>query len=191
MNLLKMNYWFGSFFLVLFALCSNQQNPVNDMSTTDFYDLSILSLEETDTIHFSDFKGKKVLLVNVASRCGFTYQYADLQKLHEKYKDEMVIIGFPCNQFLFQEPGNKDSIRTFCSSKYGVTFPLSTKIKVKGDSIHPVYEWLTTKDLNGFGDFKVSWNFNKFLVNEEGQLVAYFGSKTEPFDPELIKAIEN
>lgn len=186
-----MNYWFGSFFLVLFALCSNQQNPVNDMSTTDFYDLSILSLEETDTIHFSDFKGKKVLLVNVASRCGFTYQYADLQKLHEKYKDEMVIIGFPCNQFLFQEPGNKDSIRTFCSSKYGVTFPLSTKIKVKGDSIHPVYEWLTTKDLNGFGDFKVSWNFNKFLVNEEGQLVAYFGSKTEPFDPELIKAIEN
>ena len=155
------------------------------------YDLSILALNEQDTIHFSDFKGKKVLLVNVASKCGFTYQYEDLQKLYSEHKDSLVVIGFPCNQFLFQEPGSKETIAEFCSVNYGVEFPLSTKIKVKGDSIHPVYSWLTKKEFNGVDDYKVSWNFNKFLVNEEGKLIGYFDSKVKPMDPQILEAIKD
>ncbi|MBT8326753.1 MAG: glutathione peroxidase, partial [Bacteroidia bacterium] len=155
-------------------------------TTSTFYDLNILTLDEQDTIRMSDFKGKKILIVNVASRCGFTPQYAGLQKLHEKYGDNLQIIGFPCNQFLKQESGSKEEIAEFCSKNYGVTFPITTKISVKGSEQHPIYSWLTTKDKNQLGDFKVSWNFNKFLIDESGNLVSHFDSKVKPFDKALI-----
>ena len=161
------------------------------MEQTSFYDLSVQSLDENSTIEFSSFKGKKVLLVNVASKCGFTPQYEGLQQLHETYGDEVVILGLPCNQFMYQEPGDKESIATFCKSNYGVSFPMTTKIKVKGSEQHPVYQWLTKKSMNGVGDYKVSWNFNKFLVNEEGQLIAYFDSKVKPMDDQIVSKIRS
>ncbi len=153
--------------------------------TTSIYDYQITALDSEQLIKLSDYKGKKILFVNVASRCGFTPQYEGLQKLYEKYHEDLVIIGFPCNQFLFQESGSESKIATFCRNNYGVTFPMTTKVKVKGSSKHPIYQWLTSKELNGMGDFKVSWNFNKFLVDEKGRLLAYFGSSVKPHDKEL------
>lgn len=161
-----------------------------EITTTSFYDLSVPNLDGTDTIRFANYKGKKILCVNVASKCGYTYQYEDLQKLHEKYADKLVIIGFPCNQFMGQEPGTPEEIETFCKKNYGVTFTLSEKIDVKGDNQHPVYQWLTKKEFNGKDNYTVGWNFNKFLIDENGDLVAHFGSKTKPFDAELVSLIE-
>lgn len=182
------------------SFCSSRQETntqtSNDMTTntsttTSFYDLKIPTLDEQDTIDFASFKGKKVLLVNVASKCGYTPQYEGLQKLHETYKDSLIIIGFPCNQFMGQEPGSNDEIASFCSLNYGVEFPLSTKIDVKGKNVHPVYAWLTQKSLNGKGDYKISWNFNKFMVDENGDLLAHFESGVKPFDTELLNLIRN
>ncbi|MEY2924963.1 MAG: hypothetical protein RLZZ337_1511 [Bacteroidota bacterium] len=162
------------------------------MSTpsTNFYDLSILALNETDTLKMENFKGKKLLIVNVASRCGYTPQYADLQKLNEECGDKVQIIGFPCNQFMGQEPGGKEEIAEFCSANYGVTFPITTKIDVKGGDQHPIYQWLTKRELNGKDNYKVGWNFNKFLIDENGNLVAHYESGVKPLDPQLIAAIE-
>lgn len=157
---------------------------------TNFHYFTINSLDEGQTINMADFKGKKILIVNVASKCGYTSQYAGLQKLHEQYGDQVQIIGFPCNQFMGQEPGTKEEIATFCSKNYGVTFPLTTKIDVKGKDQHPIYKWLTTKTENNVDDFKVSWNFNKFLVDENGTLLAHFGSGVDPMDEELVAAIK-
>lgn len=178
---------------IAFTLPNNDKNPArkaDELNSKSFYDLSILNLDGTDTIHFADYKGKKILCVNVASKCGYTYQYEDLQKLHEKYADKLVIIGFPCNQFLGQEPGTPEEIETFCKKNYGVTFTLTEKIDVKGDNQHPVYQWLTKKENNGRDNYNVSWNFNKFLLDENGNLMAHFGSKTKPFDEELVSLIE-
>lgn len=155
----------------------------------NFYDLEVLALDSQNVIRMGDFKGKKLLLVNVASKCGYTYQYKGLQELHDKYGEQVQIIGFPCNQFLFQEPGSGEQIQEFCQVNYGVSFPLSTKINVKGSKQHPVYTWLTSKKFNGKDDYTVSWNFNKFLISEEGELLAHFGSKVEPMSEELLAAI--
>jgi glutathione peroxidase len=127
-------------------------------------------LMEKSVIKFSDFRGKKVLCVNTASECGFTPQYAELEKLYEKYKDKLVVVGFPCNQFGEQEPGTAAKIGEFCKRRYGVTFPLSEKIDVKGDNQNDVYKWLTTKSYNKVKDVEVRWNFRKFLIDEEGNL---------------------
>lgn len=153
------------------------------------YDFKVTGLNE-GVIDFAQYKGKKILIVNVASQCGYTYQYEDLEKLYEKYKDKLVIIGFPCNQFGFQEPGSPEEIKTFCSSKYGVTFPLASKIDVKGKDQAPIYEWLTKKELNGLETTEVSWNFNKYLIDEQGNYIAHYGSKVKPFDAVLVAAIE-
>jgi len=153
---------------------------------TSIYDYKIEALDSDETIDLSDYRGKKMLLVNVASKCGYTPQYEDLQRLHETYQDRLVIIGFPCNQFLFQESGSEDQIAAFCQKNYGVTFPMTTKIKVKGSGKHPIYQWLTSKKLNGVDDYSVSWNFNKFLVDEQGRLVGHFKSSVEPFDEKII-----
>lgn len=142
------------------------------------------------TIDFSSFKGKKILIVNVASECGYTPQYEGLEKLYEKYKDKLVIIGFPCNQFGEQEPGDSSKIQNFCTKNYGVTFPLASKIDVKGNEQCAIYKWLCNKSENGVLDATVTWNFNKFLINEKGELVHYFSSKVTPQDTTLIKAIE-
>ena len=160
----------------------------NQLKTgTSFYDLSIPSLTGGDTINLSSFKGKKLLVVNVASKCGYTYQYEGLQALYEAKKGELEIIGLPCNQFLMQEPGSNEDIATFCEEKFGVTFPLTTKIDVKGDQQHEIYQWLTKKDLNKVSDFEVNWNFNKFLISENGELLAYFSSDVKPMSEEILK----
>jgi glutathione peroxidase len=155
-----------------------------------FYDLSIKTLDGKSVIHFKDFKGKKVLCVNTASQCGFTRQYDGLEKLYEKYKDKLVVIGFPCNQFGEQEPWDPTHIGEFCKGRYGVTFPLTEKIEVKGDSTHAVYQWLTQKKYNDEKDVKIRWNFGKFLISEKGKLMEYFPSDTEPDDPKLAEMIE-
>jgi glutathione peroxidase len=137
-----------------------------------------------------DFKGKYVLCVNVASECGYTPQYADLQKLAEKYADKLVVIGFPCNQFMGQEPGTAEDIQTFCKKNYGVTFPLSQKISVKGEDQHPIYQWLTTKSLNGVSDATIKWNFNKILVDPNGNWLKHFGSGVNPLSEEIGSLIK-
>lgn len=150
----------------------------------------ITKLNSKDKLCLNDFKGKKILLVNVASECGFTKQYSDLEKLYTTYKDKLVIIGFPCNQFGGQEPGTEEEIATFCSSKFAVTFPLTTKIDVKGDKQHPIYKWLTTKTMNGVDDHNVNWNFNKFMLDENGQLIGYFSSRINPMDSAIINLLK-
>ena len=137
------------------------------------------------TLNLASFKGKKILIVNTASKCGYTPQYEALEKVYEQYKDKLVIIGFPCNQFGGQEPGSNEEIVAFCKKNYGVSFPLADKIDVKGDNIAPIYQWLTTKSKNGILDASISWNFNKFLIDENGKMIAYFPSNVKP-DSETI-----
>lgn len=174
-----------------FIFLKRQQRKEKALLITprSFYDLSIHSLDGKE-MKFSAFKGKKVLCVNVASKCGNTPQYETLEKLYEKYKDKLVIIGFPCNQFMGQEPGSPQEIQQFCSTKYGVTFPLTEKIDVKGDKQHEVYTWLTQKEMNEVMSSEVKWNFQKYLIDENGHLVNYWSPKTDPMDPAIIAAIE-
>ena len=145
-----------------------------------FYDFTVKTFDGED-ISLSTFKGKKVLVVNVASKCGFTPQYAKLEELYEKYgKDNFVIIGFPANNFLSQEPGSNEEIKDFCTLNYGVTFPMMAKISVKGKDIAPLYKWLTQKSENGVQDAKVGWNLHKFLIDENLKWVASYGSINNP-----------
>ncbi len=136
-------------------------------------------------IDFSQFKGKKILVVNTASKCGYTPQYEFLQKLYSNYGDKLVIVGFPANNFGQQEPGNNIEIKEFCTKNYGVTFPMAAKVSVKGDDIAPIYKWLTSKELNGVMDAEIKWNFTKFLLDENGVLLAKFDSKVNPLGPEI------
>ncbi|MFT7591064.1 MAG: glutathione peroxidase [bacterium] len=155
------------------------------------YDFELLTLNGKDKIDLRAFKGKYVLFVNVASKCGYTPQYKGLQALYSAHSDALMIIGLPCNQFGFQEPGDSTAIETFCSANYGVTFPISEKLDVKGDNQHPLYTWLTKKDYNGVGDYQVTWNFNKFLISPSGELIAYFGSKTKPESDEITSLLKD
>ena len=140
-------------------------------------------------VDFSTYKGKKLLLVNVASKCGYTPQYADLQELNEKYGDKVTILAFPANNFGGQEPGTSEDIKEFCSANYGVTFQLFEKISVKGVDKHPLYRWLSDKNLNGWNNAEPSWNFCKYLINEKGDLVKFFPSSVKPLDNELVSLI--
>jgi len=142
------------------------------------------------TIDFSKFKGKKILVVNTASKCGYTPQYEALQKVADQYKDKLVIVGFPANNFGAQEPGTDGEIVEFCKKNYGVTFPLASKISVKGDDTAPIYKWLTSKAENGVLDATISWNFNKFLLDENGKMIAYFPSKVTPDSEEITKYLK-
>ncbi|HQU59615.1 MAG TPA: glutathione peroxidase [Saprospiraceae bacterium] len=172
--------------IVLVSAAKRNTSPKNLTEVPKaFYSLSIAGLEG-DTLHMSDFKGKYVLCVNVASKCGFTPQYKPLQELYDKYQDKLVVIGFPCNQFLGQEPGSEEEIASFCERNYGVTFPMTEKIDVKGSDQHPIYSWLTHKELNGVDDAKVGWNFNKFLISPEGEWLAHFSSKVDPLSEEIV-----
>ncbi len=140
-----------------------------------------------DTFDLSSLKGKKVMIVNTASKCGLTPQYKELQALYEKYKDQnFVIIGFPANDFMKQEPGTNEDISSFCEKNYGVTFPMMEKISVKGEEIHPLYTYLTTKSQNGHSDNDVAWNFQKYLIDENGILNKVIHPKTGPADQEII-----
>lgn len=174
--------------LVFGSWISNHHKSKEKLSK-NIYDYSFTNIDG-QTVHLSDYKGKKILFVNTASLCGFTPQYKELQDIHIKYASKLVVLGFPCNQFGFQEPKSGDSIKSFCKKNYGVTFMLSEKIAVKGPEKHPIYQWLTEKALNNVEDTEVKWNFQKYLVDEKGNYVKMFPSKVKPDDPELVAAIE-
>jgi glutathione peroxidase len=178
--------------LTLTLLISNMQLNRMDANTqppaTSFYSFKMESLTG-EAIDFSRYKGKKVLLVNVASKCGFTPQYAELEELHKKYGDKVVVLGFPANNFGAQEPGSNEEIAEFCQKNYGVSFQMFEKISVAGNDQHPLYQWLSRKDLNGWNDKAPGWNFTKYLVNEKGELVKMFPSNVKPLSKEVIEAI--
>jgi Glutathione peroxidase len=153
--------------------------------TSGFYDFKVKTLEGKE-FDFASLKGKKVMVVNTASKCGFTPQYKDLEEVYEKYRDNFVIIGFPANNFASQEPGTAAEIRKFCTENYGVTFPLMEKISVKGNDMAPIYQWLTSKSKNGVMDSEVKWNFQKYLIDENGKLVDVVYSKDKPTSDKVI-----
>ena len=154
--------------------------------TKSFYDFKVKTLDGKE-FDFASLKGKKVMIVNTASKCGFTPQYGGLQELYDKFGgDDFVILGFPANNFREQEPGTNEEIRAFCSENYGVTFPMMAKISVKDDDIHPLYKWLTSKELNGVMDSSVSWNFQKYMIDENGNLVTYFKPITKPTSKDIV-----
>ena len=153
------------------------------------YDIKINSLQGKP-INLKDFEGKHILFVNVASKCGFTPQYKGLEELHQKYKDKLVVIGIPCNQFGSQEPGSSEEIQEFCEVNYGVSFLITEKIDVKGQNQHPLYSWLTNKDFNSKKSSSVKWNFQKYLVDNNGKLIDYYFSITKPTSSKITKHLK-
>lgn len=186
------------FILLLFVFvlqsCSNQKTEISKAKTAELMEKSIYDYKvegiDGKEINFADFKGKKILIVNTASECGFTPQYADLEKLSQEYKDKLVVVGFPANNFGGQEPGTNVEIGAFCQKNYGVTFPLAAKVSVKGNDIAPIFKYLTDKDLNGLKNTSILWNFTKFLVDENGKLVDTFVSTTKPTDNAITKYLK-
>lgn len=168
----------------------NASMGVKNNTESKFYNFKMTTLDGGEEISFSKYKGKKVLLVNVASKCGLTPQYKQLQELHEKYGDKVVILGFPANNFMGQEPGSNEEIATFCEKNYGVEFQMFEKISVIGDDQHPLYQWLTDKSQNGWNEQEPTWNFSKYLVNEKGELSKYFGPRVEPMSEEILAEIK-
>lgn len=172
------------------AMASLMKSKLAD-SKENIYQFSVDDLSG-NAFNFADLKGKKIMIVNTASKCGLTPQYEQLQSLYNTYKDQnFVIVGFPANNFLSQEPGTDSEIATFCKQNYGVTFPMMSKISVKGKKMHEVYKFLTQKSKNGFEDSKVSWNFQKYLLDEKGALVRVVSPKTLPNNTSIISWIEN
>lgn len=185
------NVCFGKDFKTLFITARTALYSIDrtDMQSP-FYTFTMTDIDGKP-IALSAYQGKVVLVVNVASKCGFTKQYAGLQALYEKYKEQgLVILGFPANNFMGQEPGSDAEIKTFCSTKFNVSFPMFSKISVKGKDMHPLYQYLTNPDKSGEFANSISWNFNKFLIDKTGKTIGYFGSRTEPSDPQLIAAVE-
>ena len=183
----------------LFFSCQNQAQKkqtttptttTTPMAKETIYQFKVEDLSG-DTFDFSTLKGKKILVVNTASECGLTPQYEQLQAIYEKYKDKnFVIVGFPANNFGAQEPGSNQQIATFCQQNYGVSFPMMTKISVKGSDMHAVYQFLTQKAKNGLEDSEVQWNFQKYLINENGELAKVVSPRTLPTDAEIVNWIE-
>jgi glutathione peroxidase len=169
------------------TVLTNKNSRMSPQKT--IYDFTITGIDGNE-IDLHRFKGKKMLLVNTASECGFTPQYASLQKLHELYKEKLVVIGFPSNNFGAQEPGDEKEILSFCERNYGVTFPLTEKIDVTGANQHPLFKWLTKKELNGWNEKDPNWNFCKYLVDENGVLINFFSHKMDPQDLQIISRIE-
>ena len=164
--------------------------PGNVSASSGIHDYQVVDIDGNE-VSLSAYKGKAVLLVNVASKCGFTYQYEALEAVYKKYSEQgLVVIGFPSNDFLGQEPGSNEEIKEFCQA-YFVTFPLFSKIKVKGKNKHPLYQYLTSRETNPNFGGRITWNFNKFLIDQQGRVVNRFGSTAEPDAPEVISAIES
>lgn len=168
---------------------STTDKNITQKATQSLYAIKINDLKGKP-IDLSNFKGKKILFVNVASKCGFTPQYRELQQLHESYKDQLEVIGVPCNQFGGQEPGNANEINEFCEINYGVTFLVTEKIEIVGSQQHPLYQWLTNKRLNGNQNSTVKWNFQKYLIDEEGEFLDYFYSITKPTNNRITKYLK-
>ncbi len=180
--------------LVLFSLVLVNFSLFAQKSASDKHSIYQFTVEDISGEKFDlkELKGKKVMLVNTASKCGYTPQYADLQRLYEKYKSQdFTIIGFPANNFGRQEPGSDQEIAQFCEANYGVSFPMMSKISVKGEDMHPLYAFLTQKEKNGFKDSEVKWNFQKYLINEKGELVRVVPSATLPTDKSITSWITN
>ena len=170
--------------------CSSAEANLPPLTEKSIYDFSMKSIDGKD-VKMEEYKGKVLLLVNVASQCGYTPQYEGLQKVYTKYQDKgFVVLGFPANNFGGQEPGSNEEIKTFCSTKYNVTFPIFSKISVKGSDKHPFYRFLTEKSTNPDSAAEVAWNFNKFLVDKNGKVVAKYDSGVAPESAELTAAIE-
>ena len=161
----------------------------NSNAQKSIYDIAINDIAG-NPINLNEFKGKHVLFVNVASECGFTPQYAGLEELHQQYKNDLIVIGLPCNQFGGQEPEAEKEIQQFCTKNFGVTFLLTEKIEVKGDEKHPLYNWLTDKKINGQSSSSVKWNFQKYIVDEKGEFVNYFYSTTKPLSPKITSIVK-
>ena len=174
-------------FLVLVTAMMSAQNTGH----RNFHDFTVTTIDGEE-FPLSQLKGKKVLVVNTASKCGYTPQYEDLEKLYQMYGgDKFTILGFPANNFMGQEPGTNDEIKQFCTSKYDVTFPMMAKISVKGDDQAPLYKWLTEKEENGVMDAKVKWNFQKFMIDENGNLVDYAPTSENPMSEKIVNWIKN
>jgi glutathione peroxidase len=173
--------------LLLFTSSVTAQNN-NPVAGADFYKLSFRTISG-EKLDFSTLKGKKVLIVNTASKCGYTPQFKDLEELHNKYGNNLIILGFPSNDFMNQDPGSNDEILAFCQENYGVTFTMMEKSSVKGQDRNQVYKWLTDKSLNGWNETQPAWNFNKYLIDEKGNLVSHFGSKVKPLSEEIISKL--
>ncbi|OIN61075.1 glutathione peroxidase [Arsenicibacter rosenii] len=156
--------------------------------TKSLYDFTMKSLDGK-SVNLDKFKGKKVVLLNTASACGYTPQYADWEKFYKEHGDKVVVLGFPANNFGNQESGSNQEIASFCQKNYGVTFPMFEKIDVVGDNQHPLYQWLSKKDLNGWNDQAPKWNFCKYVVDEKGQVTHFFASAVKPTAPEFLKAV--
>ena len=169
---------------------NNSANTAVTVATAQgsIYDFKVEALDGS-VIDFATFKGKKILIVNTASGCGYTPQYEGLEALAKKYQDKLVIVGFPANNFGGQEPGSNSEIKEFCKKNYGVSFPMAAKISVKGDDIAPIYKWLCNKSQNGVLDAEIKWNFNKFLLNENGVIISKFDSGVKPLSDELISKL--
>lgn len=163
-------------------------SPKNVNAKKSLYDYKAKSIEGEE-INFDIYKGKKVVIINVASKCGYTPQYADWQAFHEKQGEDVVVLGFPANNFMKQEPGDNVQIATFCEKNYGVTFQMFSKVDVTGPSAHPLFKWLSSKELNGWNDKAPTWNFCKYLINEEGAVTHFFASGVKPDSPEFQRAI--
>lgn len=186
------------FTIILFA-CGKTLDRPSDLAEfhpnydqtmeSNIYNFKMIDLEGNE-VDFSSFKGKKLLIVNVASKCGYTKQYAQLQELHENFGDKVVVLGFPANNFGGQEPGSNEEIKAFCEAEFGVTFPVFQKISVKGFDKHPLYRWLSDASQNGWNNEEPSWNFCKYFINEKGELMKFFPSSVTPLDEEILKLIE-
>ena len=171
---------------ILMVMILSSATSVKQKTIHDFKIESI----DGKTINFSKFKGKKLLIVNTASKCGYTPQYKALEELQQKYKGKLVVVGFPSDNFGGQEFQQNSEIKEFCQKNYGVTFPLTTRVDVKGETATPIFKYLCDKTQNGVLDAKIGWNFNKFIVDENGKLLAYFDSKTKPDSPEVLKYLQ-
>ena len=162
--------------------------PEQSNAPSSIYDFEFKTLDGQD-IALSEFKGRKMLIVNVASECGYTPQYKELQELYDRYAGKVVVLGFPANDFGGQEPGSNEEIATFCERNYGVKFPVFQKVEVTGPNIHPLYKWLSDKTQNGVTDEAPTWNFCKYLSDERGHLIKFFPSKVAPLSSDIISAI--
>ena len=180
--------------LLKFILICSIMSWTKTIETQENKIMSVYNIKINDLdgnpINLEKFKGKYLLFVNVASKCGFTKQYAELQELYDSNIDNLMVIGVPCNQFGAQEPGSPDEIQTFCKKNYGVTFLMTEKILVKGNNHHPLYNWLTDKSLNGVKNSTVKWNFQKYIVDKDGNLIDYFYSMTRPLSSKITKIIK-
>ena len=182
--------WKQSFYrlTMFFGRKKKVKSPSMNNAVTSIYSISVDDIHGRQT-DLHQYKGKKLLIVNVASECGYTPQYDDLEKLYSEYKDKLVVLGFPSNDFGGQEPGTNSEIEQFCRSKYSIDFPLFSKIDVIGDTAHPLYKWLSNEKQNGWNNQPPTWNFWKYLIDENGNLINYFSQNVHPFDEAIINQL--